>query len=406
MKKSLLAIAAMTAFAGAAQAQSSVTVYGILDVGFTGADSTGLTSTTAGVAPGKAIKKTSAQFGQSAETTSRLGFKGSEDLGGGLSAIFTAEFQLYPESGTLSSDNSGSTTGTGLVNRQTFVGLKKAGLGQAAIGTQYTPIFQSVAASDPGQTNNVVGSIIYPAKANGADTSTPSFTVRQNNSITVNTDSFAGFSAKAMYVQNNADSTQNGLDNSVAATATNPQGGTFNTNGYGIGVDYTWQKLYVVAAYQNFKNQSNVTDVTPITANTAVNNGVNTMSGETYAAATYDFGILKAYANYINRKVTSVLNSNAYAKRSGQQIGVRAYITPTIEAWGSLGNGSYKTYGAGEPTANINAWQLGSNYYLSKRTNLYAIYGKAQTSNVVTTTAGVGGSAAASQYAVGVRHTF
>ena len=73
MKKSLLAIAAMTAFAGAAQAQSSVTVYGILDVGFTGADSKALPA----AAGQSQQKKTSAQFGQSAETTSRLGFKGT-----------------------------------------------------------------------------------------------------------------------------------------------------------------------------------------------------------------------------------------------------------------------------------------------------------------------------------------
>ena len=406
MKKSLLAIAAMTAFAGAAQAQSSVTVYGILDVGFTGADSKGLTSTTAGVVPNTQIKKTSAQFGQSAETTSRLGFKGSEDLGGGLSGIFTAEFQLYPQSGTLSSDAPNSTSGTGLVNRQTFVGLSKKGLGQAAIGTQYTPVFQSVAASDPGQTNNVVGSIIYPARANSQDVSVPSFTVRQNNAITFNTEKFAGFSVKGMYSQNNSDSTQNGLNNTVAATATNPQGGTFNTNGWGLGADYSWKKLYVVAAYQSLKNESNVTGSTPISTNATVSNGVNTSSNEAYAAATYDFGIAKAYVNWVSRKVNNVIDSNQYAKRSGQQLGVRSFITPTIEAWASIGNGRYQSYGIGEPTANINAWQLGSNYLLSKRTNLYAIYGKAQTSNVVNTTAGIGGSASASQYAVGVRHTF
>ena len=164
-------------------------------------------------------------------------------------------------------------------------------------------------------------------------------------------------------------------------------------------------RLYVVAAFQNFKNQSNVSNVTLTTANTAIDNGINTSSNESYAAATYDFGIAKAYVNWVSRKVTSVLNSNNYAKRAGQQIGVRSYITPTIEAWGTVGTGRYTAYGAGEPTANMNAWQLGSNYYLSKRTNLYAIYGKAQTSNIVSV-AGVNGAASSSQYAVGVRHTF
>ncbi len=82
MKKSLFAVAAATAFAGAAQAQSSVTVYGILDVGYIGSSSNNV------IAQGS--KNTTNQFGQSAETTSRLGFRGTEDLGGGDRAFFTA----------------------------------------------------------------------------------------------------------------------------------------------------------------------------------------------------------------------------------------------------------------------------------------------------------------------------
>ncbi|OWS72656.1 hypothetical protein CBI30_02585 [Polynucleobacter aenigmaticus] len=393
MKKSLLAVAAMTAFAGAAQAQSSVTVYGILDVGFTGADAKAFPASNAAGSK----KTTSAQFGQSAETTSRLGFKGTEDLGGGLAGFFTAEFQLYPQEDRLS-----GTASSGLINRQTFVGLSKKGLGQAAIGTQYTPIHTSVAATDPGQQNNVVGSIIYPAKANSVDTSTAAYTVRQNNAITFNTEKFAGFSAKGIYSQKNQDQTQTGANN-VAATYT--AGGTNNISGWGLGVDYTWQKLYVTAAYQSFKNETNTSVVAIVPTTNTNDNGSNVTDNQTYVAATYDFGILKAYANWINRKATSTLNSNNYASRSGQQIGVRSFITPTIEAWGNLGNGRYTAYGAGEPTANMNAWQLGSNYLLSKRTNLYAIYGKSQTSNVVSL-GGINGSAAASQYAIGVRHTF
>jgi len=84
MKKSLFAMAAVTAFAGAAQAQSSVTVYGIMDIGYVGGNSR--------VASGTAATKgTSNAFTASAESTSRLGFKGNEDLGGGSSAYFTVE---------------------------------------------------------------------------------------------------------------------------------------------------------------------------------------------------------------------------------------------------------------------------------------------------------------------------
>jgi len=88
MKKSLFAIAAVGAFAGAAQAQSSVTVYGILDGGFQGV------TQRAG-----STKTNITRFnGEGAESTSRLGFRGTEDLGGGTRAFFYSGVCLSPDS--------------------------------------------------------------------------------------------------------------------------------------------------------------------------------------------------------------------------------------------------------------------------------------------------------------------
>jgi predicted porin len=98
------------------------------------------------------------------------------------------------------------------------------------------------------------------------------------------------------------------------------------------------------------------------------------------------------------------MNSNFFVKRSAEQIGVRSYITPTIEAWASGGLGRYSQFGTNQPTANFNGWQLGSNYWLSKRTNLYAIYGQTLVSTAATTSTTT--SAGFSNYAIGVRHTF
>jgi len=128
--------------------------------------------------------------------------------------------------------------------------------------------------------------------------------------------------------------------------------------------------------------------------------GVNTQDNQAYAAATYDFGILKAYAQYVNRKATASQSSNYYLSRSAQQLGVRSYITPTVEAWASLGNGNFRSFGTSSPTANFTGYQVGSNYYLSKRTNLYAIFGSVQTSSTST------GAFSQNNYAMGVRHTF
>jgi predicted porin len=411
MKKSLLAVAAIGAFASAAQAQSSVTVYGILDVGYIGTNLRMPAVSTAanGAVTTQAYKMNHSALGQSAETTSRLGFKGTEDLGGGMNAFFTAEFQLFPQDWSLSgSSASALQTGTstnsagGLQNRQTFVGLSKKGIGQAAVGTQYTPIHVAVGKTDPGQQNNMIGSVIYPA--NGSGFTTGAYTVRSNNALTAATDTFAGFKLSAMYAINNQDRTQLGAG---GATASATNGGNTNQNGWGLGADYTWNKLFVTANYQSFKNETNSTTAALPAAATSNVNGQNVTDNQTYVGTTYDFGILKAYAGWTNRKVQSNLSSADYLKRSGQQMGVRSFITPKIEGWANVGNGRFTSYGSGAPTSNFTAYQLGANYWLSKRTNLYTIFGSTQTSSSTAApyfpqgTAGGG-----NQYALGVRHTF
>lgn len=389
MKKLLLALLAVTGFS-VAQAQSSVTIYGLLDVGYIGTNYRG-------TAADATAKQNTNTFGNSAESSSRLGFKGVEDLGGGTSAFFTVETGLNPNSATASTFN----------NRQSFVGLKQKGIGQVAIGTQYTPIFNAVAATDPGQVNNMMGNAIYATtpQANGnsgagnytgsssSSGTSDAFTVRVSNALTVTSDKFAGFTGTGLIVANNVNQTQ-----------TSPTtGGQTNYNGWGLGVNYEWQKLLLTANYQALKsNLSASTLSTPAPALwTTSGGGTNTQDNQTYVAATYDFGILKAYAQYINRKATDTLNNGYYAQRKAEQIGVRGFITPTIEGWASAGLGKVTAFGQGQPTANFNAYQLGSNYYLSKRTNLYAIYGQTQTSSV-----SPNASLAGSNYAVGVRHTF
>jgi predicted porin len=98
--------------------------------------------------------------------------------------------------------------------------------------------------------------------------------------------------------------------------------------------------------------------------------------------------------------LTNGNNSNQFAKRTAQEIGVRGYVTKTVEGWASIGNGRYTGYGTSQPTANISGYQAGANYWMSKRTNLYAIYGQNATSSTSA------GAAAASQYSLGIRHTF
>jgi predicted porin len=386
MKKLLLAVGLAATF-GFAQAQSSVTVYGVLDVGYVGSsyNGTGTSATT---------KQTANSFGSGAETPSRLGFKGSEDLGGGSSAFFTVETGLSPESSTVSTWN----------NRQSFAGIKKNGLGEVAFGLQYTPVANVVAATDPGQLNGVVGSVLNVgtpqtfgtpglqpyAAATSPGIATDAYTQRASNAMTLKSANFAGFQANAMYAANNTNTTQT---NSTT-------GGPNNAYGYGLSASYNGiNKLLLVAGYQNFKSNQLGTLTSPAPS-LFLNNGaagVNINDAQTYLGATYDFGILKAYAGYINRKITDTVNSAYTASRSGEQIGVRGYFTPVIEAFASYGVGKLQNFGVGLPNNTFTGYQVGSNYYLSKRTNLYAIVGSTQAS---------GQDTSASNYAVGVRHTF
>ena len=446
MKKSLFAVAALSAIAGAAQAQSSVTVYGLLDMGYVGSNAKAVS------AAGTTIKTTTSSFGQSQEQTSRLGFKGTEDLGGGASAFFTVEMGLTPQNpnigGGVDKDGFQSNTnnaGSTLDNRQSFVGLKKSGIGQAAFGRQYTPIFNAGAATDASQYANVVGNVAYQgssiAGVDGqsgvtAGSTNVAFTNRASNALTFNSDKFAGFGVNGMYALNNSNATQF-ASNQQISNGVSSAGGNTNWNGWGLSADYTWQKLYLTAAYQSFKTQysnatfqaAGVTNVgtSIVGAQTLAATGVfqpQTLSDkQTYVGGTYDFGILKAYAQWVGRKVqqdnasafTTAVGAGAQLNRTAQQIGVRSYITPTIEAWGSIGNGKYtgpvavatsggQTAGSVPASVSFVGWQLGSNYYLSKRTNLYAIYGQQQSTS---STSGIAGSgASANQYALGLRHTF
>ena len=113
MKKSLLALAALTAFTGAVSAQSNVTMYGRIDL-----------SVNKGV--GTTDKTISNGSG------SRLGLRGSEDLGGGMAAIFNIEHRFNADTGV---DGSGR-----MWSARSLVGLK-GNFGQVTLGREYTTAF-------------------------------------------------------------------------------------------------------------------------------------------------------------------------------------------------------------------------------------------------------------------------
>lgn len=150
MKKSMVALATL-ATVGAASAQSSVTLFGVIDATYQSVKHDG-------------GPRVSRMFPSGGLSTSRLGFRGTEDLGGGLSAIFHAEMGFNADDGTgqtTSTNNQvggASPAGAVTFNRRSVVGLKSNSWGEVNAGRDYSPMLWNLTAFDPF-TGNGIGSL-------------------------------------------------------------------------------------------------------------------------------------------------------------------------------------------------------------------------------------------------------
>lgn len=163
---------ACLAASGAAQAQgaaSSVTIYGVIDASIEHVSNTGPS--------GEGLTRAPALTGSA---PSRFGFRGSEDLGGGLKAVFTLESGFSPDTGVL---NQGSR----LFGRQAFVGLSGP-WGTVTLGRQYTMLFHSILESD------ILGPNLY--SSGSLDSYIPN--ARSDNTIAYR-GSFSGVTLGATY---------------------------------------------------------------------------------------------------------------------------------------------------------------------------------------------------------------
>ncbi len=363
MKKSLIALAALSAFATAAQAQSSVTVYGIIDTGFTSLAQT----TDAGV---KTTVKQLKGGGEAA--TSRLGFRGSEDLGGGLKANFALESGI--------DQNTLLTFG----GRAYWVGLQDNNMGEVRLGRQDAFIRSAWLGADQLAAANVVGNL---AADNG--TALASTVTKQNHTtrhVAANYISprVNGFQFSAGMMQDNSES-----------------GSTTTKNGSGsqFGLSYAAGKFTAAVAQASF-TQDAVT-ATGIYLNSgadATSTGVASVAAlgkvkETGAGLTYDFGMAKVGYVYNDRDVASA------DQRTSHAFSASFPINPKLTARLGYGFGDY----AATPTSvkyDIVGYQAAINYELSKRTMLYAIYGDEKRDTSATA------KVKAEEMSVGVRHSF
>jgi predicted porin len=407
MKKSVIALAAMSAFATAAQAQSSVTVYGLVDIGYAASENaatnaSGVTST---------VKQKNTGNGDGNLATSRLGVRGTEDLGGGLKANFVLEYDLGDAGvggngaasaskvladGTVSQNNTG-----GFGSRYSWIGLEDAKLGQLRLGRQEQSIHSVVTAGSAGMANNVAGAL-YSAGMNASpnDATVRPHQVFLNRAITYISPAINGFRVEAQTSEQ--DITNNGTD------------GT-NTYAKETGGSLKYAAGKFAAAYGVATTNVDTAVVGGITI-VAVS-GVASWGGadatsldkktkQEAISASYDFGMVKVFALNTQRKVTVSTSGALDSDTKLTEIGIQAPMGKTV-LFASAFDGDRKglsTSSTATGNADISGYQVGAIYNLSKRTAAYAIYGNQEIKGVGTTDNDL--KTKTTTTAVGVRHSF
>jgi predicted porin len=389
MKKSLFAIAAVTAFAGAAQAQSSVTVYGLLDAGVVASD---IKYGTGGVNTAKqtTLGGLNSTTGTGMEAGSRLGFRGVEDLGGGMRAGFVLETAINYVTATNATAAPATDTGAQMgtttmfgMTRNAFASLGSKQLGELRIGTQDSLAKNLTGSFDPGAETVLTGA---------ASLYQQGLVTRYGQAATYQAPTIAGVTLRVQYA---GDQTNIG---NLGAT----QYGTMN-NGQSVSARFAQGPIQAGAVYE-VRNQFTVAAGT---ANSSVAlfpsmTSAATMPSVTYlsAGASYNFGIVTPSIMYYGQDWKNSNNAQA-GKLSGIQLGAKAPITKTLDLIASYTSG--KITNAGSDLYNTSGMQVMANYALSKRSRLYGIYGQTNwDSQRTATTANV----AVQQYGLGMLHTF
>jgi predicted porin len=396
MKKLLIASAALAMVAGTAQAQSSVTVYGLIDMGYTSVENDRTLSS--GATTTNKVKSTG--NGDGALATSRFGVRGTEDLGGGLKANFVLEYDLVDagvggngqqnSASTANASQTASANNAGFGARYSWVGLEDAKLGSLRLGRQEQSIHSVVVAGSAGAANNVTGAIY---SAGLADVSTNDAGIRPHNvfvnrAVTYISPAFNGFRVE---LQTADQEITTGTASPAKATET------------GGSLKYAAGKF--AAAYGMATSKS-----------TASGNTSETKGEQQAISASYDLGMVKVFALNTERKNT--VGGELVAKTKATELGVQAPMGKTT-LWASAfdgdRDGSVNTAitalssaedmtAFGKTTADVSGYQVGARYDLSKRTALYGIYGKQE----VKATAGAASGAKVESQALafGVRHSF
>ncbi|KVM60557.1 porin [Burkholderia ubonensis] len=343
MNKKLLTAAILAATAGAAHAQSSVTLYGLIDAGISFANhsktATGndrLFKYDDGVAQG-----------------SRWGLRGTEDLGGGLKAIFVLENGFNSGTGALGQ-------GGAIFGRQAYVGLSTAQYGTVTFGRQYSFSTDILGANYSTGGNTVAGNYAY--HVNDVDQLTSS---RINNAVKFQSANYAGFTFGALY----------GFSNSTdfagsAGTGTPATGGS--SRAYSFGLNYANGPFSLGAAYTDirFPGQSLTPAGTSNYSTTIAGISTGTIRDlRSYGVGgRYIWGPATAWLLWTRTQFTPVSGSGSFY--NAYEAGVKYAITPALSAAAGY---TYTNATLPGQSAHWNQGDLALDYALSKRTDVYGL---------------------------------
>ncbi|WP_321896950.1 porin [Burkholderia cepacia] len=383
MKKSVVCLAALGGLTGGAYAQSTVTLYGLVDDGIAYVNNVG----------GHKLYEASSGNLQA----SRWGLRGSEDLGGGLKAIFTMEGGFNTNTGVLGQ-------GGDLFGRQVFVGLSSDHLGTVTFGRQYDSVVDYTGifiAAD--QWMSYYG-------AHPGDLDNMNDTYRVNNAIKYKSPTFSGLTFGGLY--------------SLGGVP-----GQFNRNQiWSLGASYYNGPLALAAAYLNVKDPNfSFFGNNALSSTTGSNMTSRVYSGYASAktqqvvtaAGSYTFGAATLGATYSNTQFKDIgalaglpaTGRGGTARFNNVEANFKYQFTPLLV----VGVAYDYTKGGGVNDATYHQAMLGADYFLSKRTDVYAngVYQHASGTDstgqqAVANINGLSASSTANQVAVvvGVRHKF
>ena len=359
-KKNLVAAAALLALVGAAQAQSSVKLYGYVEAAVGSFKAVGDESAVTKVQSGDMM-------------TSFIGFSGVEDLGGGLKAEFALESFLGVDNGANIGNQASKFWG-----RASWVGLS-GGFGRVILGQYDAPLFVAGLSYNPfgsSMTYSPTMRHFYDLGSTGGSATTNlSLTDTGSvNSITYETPNIAGLTATVQF----------GAKESAPST---------DDNFFAVGVAYNAGPLSVMGTYTSGGKSTEASAGAASYPNPFKAANLN---------ASYDFGVLKAFGQYtrfmydstsLQTVGTGAGTLTGIEKANVWQLGVSVPVTASGSVLASYGAAKYK---ASADDASSKIFSLGYDHALSKRTSAYAALSTEKLTD------NKGGRA----IAVGVKHSF